>query len=198
MWQCRWPVWLQVLLSTYCLVAIPLHCPCTTIGPTIPCDWRENIYVYIAMEYPQTPVPGRRQHLPDPPPRFLPPCLKSHCKSIAFSVASGFSVILLHFPSRCTLPPYFFLALYYLVAIAGHGHSHQDAHYYYQRKLHAVRGSTCTILSSNNSTFKLKDLYQGSNFFECVSSILVLGNANNIVCRVQRLGLLHAARPNAR
>jgi hypothetical protein len=107
-------VWLQVLLSTYYLVAIPLHCPCTTIGPTIPCDWRENIYVYIAMEYPQTPVPGRRQHLPDPPPRFLPPCLKSHCKSIAFSVASGFSVILLHFPSRCTLPPYFFLALYYL------------------------------------------------------------------------------------
>jgi hypothetical protein len=60
-----------------------------------------------------------------------------------------------------------------IVAFAGQ--SQHSARYYYQRKLHATR-STCTRAA--NSTFKLVDLYQGSNFFECVASILVFGNTN--------------------
>jgi hypothetical protein len=61
----------------------------------------------------------------------------------------------------------FFLCALPLAAFAGQ--SHRGARYYYERKLHGTRsnsGSTCTKPPSSNSTYKLADLYQGSNFFE--------------------------------
>jgi hypothetical protein len=67
-----------------------------------------------------------------------------------------------------------------LVAFAGQ--SHRGARYYYERKLHGTRSSgssTCNKPPSANSTYKLTDLYQGSNFFEYVSSFLVVFGKTN-------------------